>query len=153
MRVILLRRGARDGRGSEHVVFDAMGRPRGVVDRHGAVRHGPMDGRGRQTQHVAFQKSSRRFAAVLDRNIKEGRPVSKVAMVGSAMTTLKAKLEQRAAALIERIGALDKAGDEKFALADHHLTAHETELAEMETELRQLGNFPPLAGSAGNSGG
>jgi len=74
-------------------------------------------------------------------------------MVGGAMTALKSKLEKRAAALVERIEALDKAGDEKFALADHHLTAHEAELAEMETELRQLGNFPPLPGLAGNSGG
>lgn len=67
------------------------------------------------------------------------------------MTALKAKLEQRAVALMERIEAVDRAGDEKFALADHHLTAHEAELAEMEGELRQLGNMPPLPGSSNGS--
>jgi hypothetical protein len=97
--------------------------------------------------YARFRATSRNFEAVLDRNIRE-RPVTKVAMVGSAMTALKAKLEKRATALVERIEALDKAGDEKFALADHHLTTHETELAEMETELRQLGNFAPLPGSS-----
>jgi hypothetical protein len=98
-------------------------------------------------RYARFRATSRHFEAVLNRNIRE-RPVTKVAMVGSAMTALKAKLEKRATALVERIEALDKAGDEKFALADHHLTAHETELAEMETELRQLGNFAPLPGSS-----
>lgn len=72
-------------------------------------------------------------------------------MVGGAMTALKAKLERRAVSLMDRIDAVDKAGDEKFDLADHHLSTHEAELAEMESELRQLGNFPPLAGSDGKS--
>jgi hypothetical protein len=98
-------------------------------------------------RYERFRISSRHFEAVLDRNIRE-RPVTKVSMVGSAMTALKAKLEKRATALVERIEALDKSGDESFALASHHLTAHEMELAEMETELRQLGNFPPLPGSS-----
>jgi hypothetical protein len=95
-----------------------------------------------------------RLDAALRTAIKEGlRPMSKISTVGGAMTTLKAKLDKRAEGLLARIELLDKAGEEKFGLADHALATHETELGEMESELRQLGNFPPLAGLANGSGG
>jgi hypothetical protein len=108
-------------------------------------------------QDAAYERAKnagRRLDAALTTAIKEGlRPMSKISTVGGAMTTLKAKLDKRAEGLLARIQLLDKAGEEKFGLADHALAVHETELSEMENELRQLGNFPPLAGLANGSGG
>jgi hypothetical protein len=104
--------------------------------------------------YARAKNAGTRLDAALTTAIKEGqRPMSKISTVGGAMTTLKAKLDKRAEGLLARIELLDKAGEEKFGLAEQALATHERELSEMESELRQLGNFPPLAGLANGSGG
>lgn len=74
--------------------------------------------------------------------------MSKIAEVAPAMSALKTRLEQRAAKLLERVAAADRSSEASYSIADQHLDAHEADLRVMESELRQLGNLPPLEQSS-----
>ena len=84
--------------------------------------------------------------------IRERYGMSKLAEIAPTMAVLKAKLEGRAAKLLERITSADRASETGFAIAERHLDTHEAELRAMEAELRQLGNLAPLEPSAPQSG-
>ena len=78
--------------------------------------------------------------------------MSRIAEVAPAMTALKRKLEQRAEELIARMSKAEVLAAGAYDIAHKHLDAHEEEIKQMESELRQLGNLPPLDASQKPSG-
>ena len=78
--------------------------------------------------------------------------MSRIAEVAPAMSALKRKLEARAEELLARMSKAEVMAAGAYDIAHKHLDANEAELKAMESELRQLGNLPPLDASDKPSG-
>ena len=104
-------------------------------------------------RYVRFQESARRFAAVLDRNVSEGRrPMTKLSAIAERIKAKKVLHDKTADAWAARLDALDKREPEAFAVGDAVIAEREADLAGMEQDLRTLSNLP-LAGSGGSQDG
>ena len=100
--------------------------------------------------YIAHQVASKRFDAVMARNVAEGKkPMTKLSAIADRIKAKKAMHDAKADEWAARLDALDKREPQAFAVGDAVIAERETDLAGMEQDLRTLSNLP-LAGSGGS---
>jgi hypothetical protein len=104
-------------------------------------------------RYARFRVSSRHFEAVLDRNIRQGRPMTKLSAIADRIRLKKLAHDKVADEWAARLDALDKREPEAFAAGHAVLAERETDLAGMESDLRALSNNGPLSDSGQSSTG
>jgi hypothetical protein len=99
-------------------------------------------------RYARFRATSQRFEAVLDRNIRQGRPMTKLSAIADRIRLKKLAHDKVADDWAKRLDELDKREPEAFAAGHAVLAERETDLAGMESDLRALSNNGPLSGSS-----
>jgi hypothetical protein len=93
-------------------------------------------------RYAAFRAVSGHLDAVLQRNIREGRPVSKLAAMADRIASKKAAHDRKADEWAARLDALEKQEPLAFAAGDAVIAEREADVAQMEATMRSLSNLP-----------
>jgi hypothetical protein len=96
--------------------------------------------------------ASKRLDRVLEAGIKEGKRLSKLGSIAGRITAKKASHDAKADEWAARLDAIDEREPEAFAIGDAVIEERETDLADMEREMRTLSNLPNVV-SGGSSQG
>jgi hypothetical protein len=96
--------------------------------------------------------ASKRLDRVLEAGIKEGKRLSKLGSIAGRITAKKAAHDAKADEWAARLDAIDEREPEAFAIGDAVIKERETDLADMEREMRTLSNLPNVV-SGGSSQG
>lgn len=104
----------------------------------------------RKTQHTI--DASNRLDQVLEAGIKEGKRLSKLGSIAERITAKKAAHDAKADEWALRLDAIDQREPAAFAIGDAVIDERETDLADMEREMRTLSNLPNVV-SGGSSQG
>lgn len=96
--------------------------------------------------------ASKRLDRVLQAGIQEGKRVSKLGAIAERIAAKKIAHDAKADEWALRLDAIDRREPEAFAIGDAVIDERETDLADMEREMRTISNLPNVV-SGGSSQG
>jgi hypothetical protein len=96
--------------------------------------------------------ASKRLDDVLQAGIQEGKRVSKLGAIAERIAAKKIAHDAKADEWARRLDAIDRREPEAFAIGDAVIDERETDLADMEREMRTISNLPNVV-SGGSSQG
>jgi hypothetical protein len=97
-------------------------------------------------------ETSQKLDAVLAEGIKEGKRVSKLGAIADRIKSKKDAHDAKADEWAARLDALDKREPDAFAIGDAVIEERESDLSDMESTMRTLGNLPNVVSSGSQKG-
>jgi len=97
-------------------------------------------------------EASRKLDAVLASGIKEGKRMSRLGSIAERIAAKKLAHDSKADEWAQRLDALDRREPEAFAIGDAVIEERETDLADMEKNMRSISNLPNVVSLASQKG-